>query len=112
MNELTQIKCEACRVGAPKATEAEMKRYLPLIPEWKVIDDAGIHKLTRAYSFHNFESALAFTVLIGAVAEVEGHHPELLTEWGKVTVTWWTHKIKGLHVNDFIMAAKSDGEYT
>ncbi|NQU67732.1 MAG: 4a-hydroxytetrahydrobiopterin dehydratase [Candidatus Marinimicrobia bacterium] len=112
MNELTQIKCEACRVGAPKATPEEIDQYMPMIPEWMIIEDSGINKLTRTYSFDDFEQALAFTNRIGAIAEEEGHHPALLTEWGKVTVTWWTHKIEGLHVNDFVMAAKSDGEYT
>ena len=62
--------------------------------------------------FSNFQNALAFTQLVGEAAEKEGHHPSLLTEWGKVTATWWTHAIKGLHRNDFIMAAKSDHIYT
>jgi 4a-hydroxytetrahydrobiopterin dehydratase len=65
-------------------------------------------RLERAFKFKDFAEALAFTIKVGEIAEAEGHHPALLTEWGRVTVTWWTHKIRGLHRNDFIMAAKTD----
>jgi len=64
------------------------------------------------FSFKNFVEALAFTNSVGALAEEQGHHPDLLTEWGRVTVTWWSHKIKGLHRNDFIVAARTDQIYT
>lgn len=64
--------------------------------------------LRRVYKFRDFAQALSFTNKVGALAEAQGHHPALLTEWGKVTVMWWTHKIGGLHKNDFIMAAKTD----
>jgi 4a-hydroxytetrahydrobiopterin dehydratase len=64
--------------------------------------------LERLFHFPSFADALAFTNWVGAIAEDEGHHPALLTEWGQVTVTWWTHKIRGLHRNDFIMAAKTE----
>jgi len=67
-----------------------------------------IKRLTRNYDFKNFAEAIAFTNRVGDLAESEAHHPALLTEWGRVTVSWWTHKIRGLHVNDFIMAAKTD----
>jgi 4a-hydroxytetrahydrobiopterin dehydratase len=109
MNELTKKQCEACRAGAPVATEDEIKRYMPQIADWKIVEVDGIKRLTRTYSFKDFEAALAFTNKVGQIAEAEGHHPAILTEWGKVNVSWWTHKIKGLHVNDFIMAAKTDG---
>jgi 4a-hydroxytetrahydrobiopterin dehydratase len=65
-------------------------------------------QLERVFLFKNFKHALAFTNAVGEIAEAEGHHPGLLTEWGKVTVTWWSHSIKGLHRNDFIMAARTD----
>ena len=81
------------------------------IPDWNLITENGELHLQRVYQFPNFKSALAFTNLVGDIAETEGHHPALLTEWGKVTITWWTHAIKGLHHNDFIMAAKSDSAY-
>ena len=64
-------------------------------------------RLRRVFSFDDFAQALEFTNRVGALAEEEGHHPALLTEWGRTTVTWWTHKIRGLHRNDFVMAAKT-----
>lgn len=108
MNELSQMKCEACRVGAPVVTDEEIGAFQPQIPEWKLVEREGIRRLERTFVFRNFASALAFTNRVGALAEEEGHHPAILTEWGKVTVTWWTHKIHDLHRNDFIMAKKTD----
>ena len=78
------------------------------MPDWQFVERDGIRRLQRVFVFSNFAEALAFTNRVGAIAEAEGHHPALLTEWGRVTVTWWTHKIGGLHRNDFIMAAKPD----
>jgi len=108
MNTLVQMKCVACRGGEPTVTEAEMAEYQPLIPDWKIVERDGIRRLERLFKFKDFVQALGFTNKVGELAELEGHHPALLTEWGRVTVTWWTHKIKGLHRNDFIMAAKTD----
>ena len=73
-----------------------------------MIERDGIRRLERVFRLKDFAQALAFTNKVGAIAEAEGHHPALLTQWGSVTVTWWTHKIRGLHRNDFIMAAKTD----
>ncbi|HEY4909012.1 MAG TPA: 4a-hydroxytetrahydrobiopterin dehydratase, partial [Methylomirabilota bacterium] len=84
---------------------AELRRE---IPDWHLVERDGIARLERVFDFPSFADALAFTHRVGALAEEEGHHPALLTEWGRVTVTWWTHKIRGLHRNDFIMAAKTD----
>lgn len=78
------------------------------IPDWSVVERDGIARLERAFSFPNFVAALAFTNEVGALAEDAGHHPAITTEWGRVTVQWWTHTIAGLHRNDFIMAAKTD----
>ena len=108
MNELAGKTCEACKAGAPLATQEEIDKYIPQIPDWDIIEVNGVRQLRRIFIFDNFADALSFTNKVGAIAEKEGHHPALLTEWGKVTVTWWTHKILGLHVNDFIMAAKTD----
>ncbi len=108
MTELTAEKCVACRADSPRVTAEEQAKLMPLIPEWKVVERDGIPRLERTYRFRNFADALVFTNHVGALAEAEGHHPALLTEWGRVTVSWWTHKIKGLHRNDFIMAAKTD----
>jgi 4a-hydroxytetrahydrobiopterin dehydratase len=68
----------------------------------------GITQLTRSYRFTDFAQALAFTQAVGELAETHGHHPALLTEWGKVKVNWWTHKIHGVHENDVVMAAKTE----
>ena len=111
MEELRQMKCVACHKDAPQVTEEEITEFLPKVPEWKIVNRESIKRLERIYRFNNFAKALAFTNQVGELAETEGHHPALLTEWGKVTVTWWTHKIKGLHRNDFIMAAKTDQGY-
>ena len=108
MEELIQMKCVACRKGEPTVTEKENAEFFPQIPEWKIVERDGIRRLERTYGFKDFSQALSWTNKVGELAEAEGHHPALLTEWGKVTVTWWTHKIKGLHRNDFIMAAKTD----
>jgi 4a-hydroxytetrahydrobiopterin dehydratase len=111
MEELTQQKCEACRVGAPSVTPEEIAQLQPKVSEWQLINEDGIPKLDRVFKFKNFKDAIAFTLAVGEAAEEEGHHPRLVTEWGRVAVTWWTHKIKNLHKNDFIMAAKTDVIY-
>jgi 4a-hydroxytetrahydrobiopterin dehydratase len=111
MAELATQTCVACRGGEPPMTDAEIRRLAPEVPHWQVSDRDGIKRLERVFRFADFRAALAFTTRVGEIAEEQGHHPALLTEWGRVTVTWWTHKIKGLHRNDFIMAAKSDELY-
>jgi len=111
MNDLTHMKCAACQVGEPTVTEAEIVEYKPLIPDWKIVEHDGIRRLKRVFSFKNFAQALTFTNKVGELAEAEDHHPAILTEWGLVTVTWWTHKVKGLHHNDLILAAKTDAAY-
>ncbi len=107
-SDLVNAHCEACRIDAPKVTAEQVKLLQPKIPDWQLIQVDGIDQLQRQYEFSNFDKALQFTNRVGELAEAEGHHPALLTEWGKVTVSWWSHKIKGLHRNDFIMAAKTD----
>ena len=111
MTQLTEEKCVACRAGAPVVTEDEVHQLKPQMPEWAMIEEDGIPKLDRLFKFKNFGQALAFTASVGDIAEAEGHHPRIVTEWGRVRVTWWTHKIRNLHRNDFIMAAKTDGIY-
>lgn len=81
---------------------------LQTLDGWEVIEADGIFQLRKSYSFKNFADALAFTNQVGALAEAEDHHPEITTEWGKVTVTWWTHTVRGLSPNDFAMAKKVD----
>ena len=111
MAELAKQTCVACRGGEPPMSDAEIRQMHPEVPDWQVVERDGIKRLERIFRFDDFGSALAFTNRVGEIAEAQGHHPALLTEWGRVTVTWWTHKIKGLHRNDFIMAAKSDDLY-
>ncbi|TVR75529.1 MAG: 4a-hydroxytetrahydrobiopterin dehydratase [Sphaerobacteraceae bacterium] len=112
MTALTEMKCTACRKGAPTVTDEEIAEFHPQIPDWNLKEVDGVKQLERKFTFKNFRDALAFTNRIGEAAEEEGHHPALLTEWGSVTVTWWTHKIRGLHQNDFIMAAHTDDIYS
>ena len=108
MTELAKGKCEACRRGAPTVMAEEMETLRPQVPEWSVVERDGVPRLERVFEFPDFAQALEFTNRVGAIAEEEGHHPALLTEWGRVTVGWWTHKIGGLHRNDFVMAARTD----
>jgi len=108
MDRLTDKHCEPCRSGAPTVTDEEFDRFRTQVPLWEAIESDGIRRLSRTFAFRNFAEALAFTNKVGTLAETEGHHPALLTEWGRVKVQWWTHKIGGLHRNDFIMAAKTD----
>lgn len=108
MESLAAGECEACRRGAPTVTSEEEAELLPQIPEWQIVEREGVRRLERVFTFPDFMGALTFTNRVGALAEEQGHHPALLTEWGQVTVTWWTHKIRGLHRNDFVMAAKTD----
>lgn len=108
MTALAQAQCEACRADAPKVSNEELAELIREIPDWN-IEVRGDHmELERVFLFRNFRHALAFTNAVGAIAEEVGHHPALLTEWGKVTVTWWSHEMRGLHRNDFIMAARTD----
>jgi 4a-hydroxytetrahydrobiopterin dehydratase len=106
--ELAQERCVACRKGAPTVTDEEIAELHPQVAEWELVEVEGIKRLRRVFEFDDFAQALAFTDAVGELAEEEGHHPALLTEWGRTTVTWWTHKIKGLHRNDFVMAAKTE----
>jgi 4a-hydroxytetrahydrobiopterin dehydratase len=111
MGELTQMKCTACRGGEPTLTDEEIAELRTQVPDWRIVERDGVKRLERAFTFDDFARALAFTNRVGEQAEEEEHHPALQTEWGKVTVTWWTHKIGGLHRNDFIMAARTDDTF-
>jgi 4a-hydroxytetrahydrobiopterin dehydratase len=108
MSDLVREKCVACRKDSPRVTEAEMKELGAEIVGWELTERDAIPRLEKVFRFRNFADAVAFTNQIGALAEEQGHHPTLVTEWGRVTVMWWTHKIRGLHRNDFVMAAKTD----
>jgi 4a-hydroxytetrahydrobiopterin dehydratase len=107
VNNLAAGTCVPCRGGEPPLTDRQVEVLMPNLPGWQVKEVEGVKRLERTFKLKNFVEALEFTNRIGAIAEAEGHHPLIATEWGKVTVQWWTHKIHGLHNNDFIMAAKT-----
>lgn len=111
MINLAAGKCIACRAGEPTLTDAEIEDLQLQINGWQVKEVNGMKRLEKVFKLKNFAQALEFTNKIGAIAEEEGHHPLLITEYGRVTVNWWTHKIGGLHRNDFIMAAKTDERF-
>ena len=106
--KLSAATCEPCRGGTPPLTDDEIQPLAAEVPEWSVRDVDGIKRLERLFSFPDFKQAMAFAVRAGEVAEAEQHHPDLHVGWGKVRVEVWTHKIRGLHKNDFILAAKID----
>ena len=108
MDSLRQLKCVPCRGDVPHLTDEEISQYLPQVAQWSVIEQEGVKRLQRVFKIKNYTLALDFSLKVGQLAEAEDHHPSLLIEWGKVTVTWWTHSTKGLHRNDFIMASKTD----
>jgi 4a-hydroxytetrahydrobiopterin dehydratase len=109
--KLAQMTCAACRKDAPTVTDSEAAELHREVPDWELVELDAIKRLRRVFPAADFAAALAFTDAVGALAEEQGHHPALLTEWGRTTVTWWTHKIRGLHRNDFVMAAKTDELY-
>jgi len=108
MSELSRQQCEACRADAPRISDDDLKTLIAEIPDWQIVVEENIMRLRREFGFKNFAQAIAFSSRVGDIAEAAGHHPAILTEWGKVTVTWWSHKIKGLHKNDLILAARTD----
>ena len=111
MAKLVEMHCAPYEPGEVALTDEELAGYRSQVPEWKVAEREGIPRLERTFSFPDFVQALAFANRVGGLAEAEDHHPALLTEWGSVTVTWWTHKVGGLHLNDLIAAAKTDRLY-
>ena len=108
MEDLLKQKCVACRADAPKVTDDELPELLKSIPDWQPITKESVLMLNRIFKFKDYAQSLAFTQKVAALAEEEDHHPSIILEWGTVEVTWWTHKIGGLHKNDFIAAAKTD----
>lgn len=109
MNEnLLKGSCEACRIDAPKVTNSEIESLMPQIPSWSILENDDIKRLVCSFAFLDYDQTVNFANSVTKLAEEEDHHPEIIIEWGKVTVSWWSHKIKGLHINDFICAAKTD----
>ena len=107
MSDLASSACEACRIDATTVSNNEASMLIKEIEGWDLIND-GIKKLKKEFSFSNYSDSVDFSNKIADMAEQEDHHPQIILEWGKVTVIWWSHKIKGLHKNDFICAAKTN----
>ena len=105
MTELAAKTCHPCKGGVPPLAGAELDALARQVPQWKVVD---AHHITRTFTFPDFKQALAFVNKAGAIAEEQGHHPDILLTWGKAEVTTYTHKINGLTESDFILAAKID----
>jgi 4a-hydroxytetrahydrobiopterin dehydratase len=105
MSDLARQTCVPCKGGIPPLVAEEIAELTPEVPEWTVVDE---HHLLRLFRFPDFALALAFVNRVGALAEEQGHHPDIHLAWGKVEVTIWTHKINGLTVSDFVLAAKID----
>ena len=107
MEDLANGKCEVCRIGAPQLTREQMNEYIQVIPVWIIIQYDSINKLTRCFNTKNYLETMKFVSAVADVANSQDHHPVLQVEYNLVTVWWWTHKINGLHRNDFIMVAKT-----
>jgi 4a-hydroxytetrahydrobiopterin dehydratase len=108
MQELLELHCEKLTSNSTHLDDQEINRLMTVLRGWNKLKLEGVMRLEKEYKFKDFAKAVAFTNKVARAADEEDHHPAILTEWGKVTVTWWTHKVKGLHRNDFIMAAKTD----
>jgi 4a-hydroxytetrahydrobiopterin dehydratase len=108
MSNLAEKHCVPCRGGVQPLKGAELLPYAEQLPEWKIIEE---HHIAKAFSFPDFKTGLDFVNQVGAVAEQEGHHPDLCLKWGKVGIEIYTHKIRGLTESDFVMAAKIDQVY-
>lgn len=111
MTALVNLDCKHAGKSDEILSNEEIQGYLEQVPEWRVIEKEGQQRLSRRFDFDDFKYALAFTNRVGALAEQQNHHPLIVTEWGAVTLHWWTHVLGGLFINDFIMAAKSDQAY-
>lgn len=104
-----ELKCTVCQSGDIPLDREEIAHYHDSVPDWQVVNEDGVDKLKRIYKFKEYASALKFAHAVAEAADAEGHHPIITLERDRVAVVWWTHMIGGLHRNDFIMAARSDG---
>ena len=111
MTALSDQSIQTCSQKSLALTQDTIKKYLTELDDWQLTKEHGILKIFKSYSFKNFLSATHFANNIAALAETENHHPRICIEWGKVSLTWWTHSISGLFINDFIMAARCEKAY-
>jgi 4a-hydroxytetrahydrobiopterin dehydratase len=111
MKRLSEYPCAATPKDAPKLTDEQQRELVQQIVDWQIELNSGTAQLSRVYQVDNFVQAMAFANQITLIAEDGNHHPALLVEWGRIRVSWWSHSIGGLHLNDFVMAAKTDEIY-
>jgi 4a-hydroxytetrahydrobiopterin dehydratase len=111
MNSLAEMNVNQEQEEKQILSEEEITEFKQEVPDWQIVDLNGTKRMKREFKFEDFAKALDFTNRVGEIAEEQNHHPVLMTEWGKVTVTWWTHEVEGLHKNDFVMAAKTSRLY-
>ena len=106
--QLAALKCVPCRGGVPPLADTRIKEMITAVPGWTRINDGGIDKIQKEFKFKDFKAAMSFVNKVAEIAEEQWHHPNIMIDWNKVTLTLWTHAIKGLFDNDFILAAKID----
>lgn len=106
--DLRQLQCKPCKGDAAPVDSADYKALLAQLPGWQIEDRNGVSILTKVHDFKRYSQCLEFVQRIGELAESHDHHPEMVISWGKVQVTWWTHTINGLHLNDFILASETE----
>lgn len=111
MSQFSEQALLPCNSKSKALSDSEISELMPQLSEWNVVEAGGMPQLTREYRFSNFIDALAFANQVGDIAELENHHPCLCVEWGKARVSWWTHSLAGLFINDFIMASRCDELY-
>ena len=112
MENAARKTCGPCKHGAPPASELEIKQFQKEHPDWELVEEDSIKKIKRVFKFSNYRKAQHFTNQVADMAEFEDHHPAIVLEWGRATVSWWTHKIGGIHRNDLVMASETDGKYS
>ncbi|MCX7065704.1 MAG: 4a-hydroxytetrahydrobiopterin dehydratase [Proteobacteria bacterium] len=112
MPQLAEEHCVRVTRSATRLSDLQRDELLEQLPDWRPVILDDIERLEREFRFADYARALEFTQRVGLLAEVEDHHPAILTQWGRVTVTWWTHVVGGLHRNDFVMASQTDRVYT
>ena len=108
MEPLHTRRCEPCRTDSPPLSNEQAQELLTSISGWDIEQQGTVYRLNKSFRFNSFRQAFEFATKIKDIAEQENHHPVITVEWGKATIQWWTHSIAGLHLNDFIMAAKTD----
>lgn len=107
MDNLSNTECEACNIGARRLSSDEIESRLAQVDGWDLIEESGVKKLRRVFATTSYDQSIAFTNAVAELAKSFNHHPQIVVEYSSVTVVWWSHKIKGLHGTDFILAAKT-----